>query len=197
MATNKFHTFLLFCAITIPAALVTCYNDDGNAGNSTVSVSNRSNNTSIATNAIPSSSLSPTATSSNTTTNSDTNSVPSSDSRLIHSSEDMTIKQIERDSLNNPLCKHTPIIKLTTSGTTGVAPFTVSFDASKSFDPEKGKIVSWKWFFDDGTTVTGKTAELTYTKPGKYPVTLILIDDQNQLNCDCAGGNSAALITVK
>jgi PKD repeat protein len=62
-----------------------------------------------------------------------------------------------------------------TPGTTGTAPFTVVFDASKSTD-NRG-IASYSWDFGDGTTATGvMPAAHTYSKCGTYVVKLTVTD---------------------
>lgn len=64
---------------------------------------------------------------------------------------------------------------------TGEVPFTVSFDASASTDPD-GKIVSYEWDFDgDGAadqTTTTATIEYTYTEPNRYTTILRVVDDE-------------------
>jgi PKD repeat protein len=59
--------------------------------------------------------------------------------------------------------------------TTGVVPFTVTFDASGSTDNRD--IASYNWDFGDGTSATGVTpAAHTYTATGTYIVRLTVID---------------------
>jgi len=68
----------------------------------------------------------------------------------------------------------TAVITVTPS-TTGTAPFTVVFDASKSTD-NRG-IASYSWDFGDGTTGTGvMPAAHTYTGCGSYVVKLTVTD---------------------
>lgn len=56
------------------------------------------------------------------------------------------------------------------SPTHGKAPLTVHFqDTSKT---GVNSPTSWKWDFGDGKTSTAKNPTHTYTKPGKYTVTL-------------------------
>ncbi len=55
-----------------------------------------------------------------------------------------------------------PTAVATASTTSGVFPFTVTFSASGSVDPD-GTIASYSWDFGDGTTGTGVTASRTYT----------------------------------
>jgi len=68
-----------------------------------------------------------------------------------------------------------PIAKFdVTPGTTGTAPFTVVFDASKSTD-NRG-IDSYSWDFGDGTSDTGVLVTHTYSDDGKYIVILTVTD---------------------
>ena len=59
-------------------------------------------------------------------------------------------------------------------GTTGTAPFSVIFDASKSED-DRG-IASYSWDFGDGSTGSGVVVEHTYNNVGTYNVTLTVTD---------------------
>ncbi|MDD3656796.1 MAG: PKD domain-containing protein [Atribacterota bacterium] len=58
--------------------------------------------------------------------------------------------------------------------TTGTAPFSVIFDASKSKD-DRG-IASYSWDFGDGSTGSGVVVEHTYNNVGAYNVTLTVTD---------------------
>jgi peroxiredoxin len=53
---------------------------------------------------------------------------------------------------------------------------TVQFDASESSDPD-GRIVTFQWVFGDGTTGSGIVKDHAYPRPGRYNVTLLVIDD--------------------
>jgi PKD repeat protein len=74
----------------------------------------------------------------------------------------------------------------------------VTFDASGSYDTnaagEKAydDIVSYTWFFGDGTTAYGKVVQHQYTVDGSYKVELIVYDDEGfpgsaQQTIDIAG----------
>ena len=52
----------------------------------------------------------------------------------------------------------------------------VTFDASRSYDPD-GYIVSYSWDFGDGNTAAGVTASHSYPASGTYSVTLTVTDD--------------------
>lgn len=58
----------------------------------------------------------------------------------------------------------------------GVAPFTVTFDASESSDSD-GEITSYEWEVADNAPTSGTTLEHTFEEPGVYPVQLTVTDD--------------------
>lgn len=58
----------------------------------------------------------------------------------------------------------------------GVAPFTVTFDASESSDSD-GEIASHEWEVADNAPISGATLEHTFGEPGVYPVRLTVTDD--------------------
>jgi PKD repeat protein len=63
----------------------------------------------------------------------------------------------------------------------GEAPFSVTFDGSRSVDPDGGNIVEYQWDFGDGSAeVAGPEAVVThiYTGPGSFSATLQVIDDE-------------------
>ncbi len=62
-----------------------------------------------------------------------------------------------------------------------VAGAAVGFDASASNDPD-GSITSYSWNFGDGSTATGTTPQVNhpFAAPGSYPVTLTVIDSDQQ-----------------
>ncbi len=69
-----------------------------------------------------------------------------------------------------------PSAIITASPRTGDVPFTTSFDASLSSDPD-GTIESYSWEFPDGTTLTGSRVSREFTQAGSYTVKLIVTDD--------------------
>jgi len=65
-------------------------------------------------------------------------------------------------------------------GTTGVAPFTVAFDASDSYY----SIVSYSWNFGDGNISTGIAITHTYNNVGIYAVVLTVTDSDGKKGYD-------------
>jgi PKD repeat protein len=53
---------------------------------------------------------------------------------------------------------------------------TLSFDASASRDRD-GAVTRWRWYFGDGATAEGETAEHAFAEPGTYEVRLTVEDD--------------------
>ncbi|MBW1636710.1 MAG: PKD domain-containing protein, partial [Deltaproteobacteria bacterium] len=86
-----------------------------------------------------------------------------------------------------------PTAAITTDMTQGNAPLAVTFDASKSADPD-GTITQYNWNFGDGTAAIGRTVKHTYTDPANYAVSLEVIDDRGGIaaatkiiTCDTPG----------
>jgi PKD repeat protein len=75
----------------------------------------------------------------------------------------------------------TAVINVTPSNS-GIAPFTVYFDASESSGPTS--IVSYDWNFGDTTTGTGITTNNTYSAAGTYVVVLTVTDSNNNEGYD-------------
>ncbi|MEZ4776430.1 MAG: PKD domain-containing protein [Bacteroidia bacterium] len=65
----------------------------------------------------------------------------------------------------------------------GIAPITVNFDGSASFDTD-GVVVSYSWDFGDGNVATGSTASHSYTNAGNYLVVLTVTDDSSATDTD-------------
>ena len=77
-----------------------------------------------------------------------------------------------------------------TSGTTptsGIAPLTVSFVGSNSYDPD-GVIASYLWNFGDGTTSTLSNVSHTYSSVGNYNASLTVTDN--------SGAQATGTITI-
>jgi len=54
----------------------------------------------------------------------------------------------------------------------------IDFDASGSYDPDGGAIVSYAWDFGDGSTSTDVATSHAYSSEGQYTVTLVVTDDE-------------------
>jgi hypothetical protein len=70
----------------------------------------------------------------------------------------------------------------------------VVFDGSASSDAD-GDELSFFWDFGDGTTATDMVATHTYTRPGKYRVTL-LVSDNSGSPCDSAQSSFTAVAST-
>jgi uncharacterized repeat protein (TIGR01451 family) len=86
-----------------------------------------------------------------------------------------------------------PVAVITAQPTNGVAPLAVSFDGTGSYDPDPGdSIALFSWdlngdgIFGDATT---PTATYTYTTPGTYTATLMVMDQHG------ATGTSSVVIS--
>jgi len=59
--------------------------------------------------------------------------------------------------------------------------FPVTFDASKSYDPD-GEIAEYRWDFGDGTVAMGMRVDHVFPERTTYLVTLTIIDDEGAEN---------------
>jgi len=82
------------------------------------------------------------------------------------------------NTIGPPPPNQLPVARFTTSPSNGEAPLTVRFDASSSSDPD-GRIVSYAWTFDDGSSGSGRVVDHTFDDPGTYSVTLRVVDDDD------------------
>ncbi|MEN8140620.1 MAG: PKD domain-containing protein [Thermodesulfobacteriota bacterium] len=80
-----------------------------------------------------------------------------------------------------------PTAVISESATAGTAPFNVSFDGSKSSDPD-GTISSYLWDFGDGNTAATVNTSNTFNNAGSFTVTLTVTDDK--------GESSSSIITI-
>ncbi len=72
-----------------------------------------------------------------------------------------------------------PVADFTATPMSGIAPASVSFDASTSSD-ENGDTLTYTWDFGDGNTGTGVTASHIYVTTGEYVATLTVSDGSKQ-----------------
>jgi acetyl esterase/lipase len=70
-----------------------------------------------------------------------------------------------------------PVARFTASASSGPAPLSVSFDGTTSSDSD-GVITKFSWSSGDGTGGGNASLNVTYSRPGIYPVTLAVRDDQ-------------------
>ena len=68
-----------------------------------------------------------------------------------------------------------PVARIEADRFEGIAPLTVRFDASGSYDPD-GTIRKYRWDLGDGNDGTGPQIEHTYSAPGTYQATLTVTD---------------------
>jgi PKD repeat protein len=71
-----------------------------------------------------------------------------------------------------------PIASASASATKGTAPLSVSFDASKSSDPQNFPL-TYLWTFGDGTTSTQATVTHTFQNHGAFTATVAVADGHN------------------
>jgi len=72
----------------------------------------------------------------------------------------------------------TPVIAIESKQLTAEAPFKVSLDASKSYDPD-GNIVKYEWKrLDSASTYSGSTVTMEFANAGTYTVQLTITDNQ-------------------
>lgn len=91
-----------------------------------------------------------------------------------------------------PMANQPPVAVFTTGGTGGAAPWTVTFDAGGSQDPD-GHVASYRWEFGDGGTGTGATPTWTYQEPGFYTPRLTVTDNRG---AEAAAVDSAVVVTA-
>jgi chitodextrinase len=78
-----------------------------------------------------------------------------------------------------------PIAVVSATPSSGVAPLSVTFDASASYDPD-GAVTAWAWSFGDGTFGTGPTIAHVYSAPGFYTASLTVTDGNGLTNATTA-----------
>ena len=102
---------------------------------------------------------------------------------------------------NDPTQNQTAVDpQITISSTSGEAPLRVVVSASASTS-SRGEIVRYAWNFADLATADQVTAEYTFTLPGRYPITLTVVDSAGQqastrVYVRISGGDVTAVITA-
>ena len=81
-----------------------------------------------------------------------------------------------------PVVYEPPVAIFTESAETVDTGVVITFDASGSYDPDGGDIVSYDWDFGDVTSATGVIVEHAYADDGVYTVTLTVTDDEGATN---------------
>jgi PKD repeat protein len=76
----------------------------------------------------------------------------------------------------NPGVAQPPVAVASATPTSGVAPLTVTFNGSGSYDPD-GKISVWSWNFGDGGSAGTSIASRTYAAKGVYTAGLTVTDN--------------------
>ena len=76
-----------------------------------------------------------------------------------------------------PNTSNPPEAIISASVTNGMAPLSVTFDASASTDPDNDPL-TYQWDFGDSTTDQGEVVTHVFTSPGTYTVTLTADDGQ-------------------
>jgi len=71
-----------------------------------------------------------------------------------------------------------PFAVIETDRTEGIAPLTVHFDGTGSWDPD-GTIRQYRWNLGDGENGNGPQIEHTYSAPGTFQATLTVIDKRH------------------
>jgi glucose/arabinose dehydrogenase/PKD repeat protein len=91
-----------------------------------------------------------------------------------------------------------PTARIDAGPLAGPLPLEVTFDGSRSSDPE-GTALTYEWDFGDGETSTEPVVTHTYTEAGNYTVQLTVTDGDGQqdvANVEIAAGNTPPEITV-
>ncbi len=89
----------------------------------------------------------------------------------------------------------------TINKTSGIAPFTVTVNASKSSDPSKGGL-TYNWDFGNGETASTKEASTTFDTEGEYTIKLTITDStgataQKEITVNAFGERSCSFGTPR
>ena len=82
----------------------------------------------------------------------------------------------EDDACEEAPANQPPLARGKTSVTSGIAPLTVTLDATESSDPD-GTIVSYRWEWETGSA-EGEVTTATFTAPNAYDITLTVTDNE-------------------
>ncbi|CAH1001345.1 hypothetical protein LEM8419_02246 [Neolewinella maritima] len=82
----------------------------------------------------------------------------------------------EDENCDGNTANQPPMARGKTSVTSGIAPLTVTLDATESDDPD-GTIVSYQWEWEGGST-TGEVVDQVFTTPNAYDITLTVTDNE-------------------
>ena len=80
------------------------------------------------------------------------------------------------DACDEAPANQPPLARGKTSVTSGIAPLTVTLDATESSDPD-GTIVSYRWEWENGSA-EGEVTTATFTVPNAYDITLTVTDNE-------------------
>jgi len=104
--------------------------------------------------------------------------------------------------LNDPAAQYQSAVdaQITISTTTGEAPLHVFASAAGSISP-RGAIVKYHWDFAGEATSDNVAAEHTFTRPGRYPITLTIVDVDGEqaaarIHVRVKGGDVTAVINA-
>lgn len=91
---------------------------------------------------------------------------------------DQALKVIENNSDSTA-----PKAVIESDKTEGFAPLSVNVSGASSYDMD-GEIVSYEWTVDGSLVATGPQAQLEFKDPGRYRVSLVVIDDRGKTGRD-------------
>ena len=74
-----------------------------------------------------------------------------------------------------------PVAVASADSVRGKAPLTVTFSSAGSLDPE-GSILTYEWAFGDGNASDSANPSHTYTEPGDYIATLVVLDAEGNVS---------------
>jgi chitodextrinase len=93
----------------------------------------------------------------------------------------------QRSSWVTAIISDVPPVSIPGNETNATVGEPVTFNGSASYSPD-GNIVSYDWYFGDGTNATGAIVTHTYDRPDNYDAMLMVTDDD--------GINTTAYVTV-